>query len=161
MRLIRPGDLETRIGQVRDLVDRRRGDGATAEPARVLILAGLGGAARIAAGTPTAEHLEHVLAEGPSVGVHTVAWLESVRAVQKQWGYGWSDWFGSRVVARLPAADSHAVLDSDQALRLSDLSLLVRGHDDVEPVLTQAYGAISPTDLVPTGPAPTPGGGPR
>jgi len=62
--------------------------------------------------------LAEIVKEGPAVGVHVVAWADTLSAVERVFDRGLMREFDSRVLFQMSANDSSALIDSPAANRL-------------------------------------------
>ncbi len=125
-------EAEEAIGRVHGEMRRREGEGGDGGERIVVMIYGLqryrglrksgedfsfsmsGEEKKLSADKMLAE----IVKEGPAVGVHVVAWADTLSAVERVFDRGLMREFDSRVLFQMSANDSSALIDSPAANRL-------------------------------------------
>ncbi len=90
------------------------------------------------------EHLQALLRDGPSVGIHLLIWCDSLANVMRSLDRPGLRECGQRVLFQMSAADSSHLLDSPLASRLGRNRALYHTDELAQPEKFRPYGLPSP-----------------
>ncbi|HYE05822.1 MAG TPA: FtsK/SpoIIIE domain-containing protein [Planctomycetota bacterium] len=119
-------DVDAVVAGLADELDGRRADPSAFAPVVLTVFAlqrlrALQGGDELAFGgdeAGTAQRFARLLAEGPELGIHVVAWCDSLTSLQRVLGRRALRDFDARVAFQMSAADSAELIDDDAASRL-------------------------------------------
>ena len=135
-RLLRRSALTTVLSEICAEIDRR-GDESRSAERMLLVLYGIHRARDFdtesmdfdASSEGPPELLLRILRDGPEVGIHTVAWSESVGATTRRLTREALREFSWRIAGRMGAEDSRSFVDSDGASNLRSHQILITNDD--------------------------------
>jgi DNA segregation ATPase FtsK/SpoIIIE, S-DNA-T family len=135
VRVRRRRDFEDSVRELSQIVGRREPSRTFVEIPHVLIVNGLGKVRELDVddysepAQELASDLQTVLRDGPEVGVHTIAWCDSVASLDRRLGRRLEREFGARVAFTMSAEDSLRLCDTDAAAHLHDREALMTDID--------------------------------
>lgn len=135
LRVRRRRDFEDAVSELNQLVAGREPSRTSVEVPHVLIINGLGKVRELDVddysepAQELATQLQTVLRDGPEVGVHTIAWCDSVASLDRRLGRRLEREFGARVAFTMSAEDSLRVCDTDAAAHLHEREALLTDID--------------------------------
>jgi hypothetical protein len=135
---------EERLTALAELVDQRHRLGEHRERAVVCVLASLHRARDLDGYNEASERLEHILREGPDVGVHVIAWCDKPVTLGRRLAQSAVREFGLRLLGPMSKEDSYALVDSDAAATLTATQVLLDDHERA--VTTRARRFETPSD---------------
>ncbi len=125
-------ELGSAIGEVYEELDRRQREGVTDAPSIYLVIQDLGrfrdlrkseddyGFSRMGDDTPPSpsKQFTQILREGPGLGIHVLAWCDTLNNLNRTFDRQSVGEFEMRVLFQMSAGDSSALIDSPAAGRL-------------------------------------------
>ncbi|WP_437770468.1 FtsK/SpoIIIE domain-containing protein [Arthrobacter sp. KNU40] len=155
LELLRPRRLFAVLEELVRETKRRIDEDDDRSPARVLCLYGIHRARDLSSesysslddetGAPSPDELlQEVLRNGPEVGIHVIAWTESVTALERRFNRATQDHFNHILGTRMGREDSGRLFDSDAASKLRDNQLLYADIDAGVERRMMAYATPDP-----------------
>jgi len=148
--LVRQRRFDEALTQISDTVRRRHAEETFNEGPVVLVVAGLGRARDldIDPHDPDAQarhaSLQHVLSEGPEVGVHTMVWCEAPATLSRRIGRAELREFAYRVVGPLDPDISRGLTGSENAASLSEHQAILYDEEAGRSTKFRPYRPPSP-----------------
>jgi energy-coupling factor transporter ATP-binding protein EcfA2 len=139
-------DLAVALTDLAREVEEREPSRNQTEPARILVLNGLGKARDLDPddysdeGQKLLAAVATILRDGPEVGIHTIMWADSVATVDSRLGRQERE-FGARVAFRMSGDDSMRLCDSDLATQLQEKEAVLIDIDRGTTVKFQPFAA--------------------
>jgi DNA segregation ATPase FtsK/SpoIIIE, S-DNA-T family len=124
-------EFEDCVRELADLVAAREPSRTVEDAPQVLVVNGLGKVRDLDVddysdeAQQLATTVQAVLRDGPEVGVHTVAWCDSVASLDRRIGRRLEREFGARVAFKMSSEDSLRLCDSEAAAGLHDHEALL------------------------------------
>jgi stress response protein SCP2 len=96
---------------------------------------------------PEVDQLEHILREGPDVGIHVIAWCDKPVSINRRLTSSMQREFSLRLLGPMSKDDSFSLIDNDIAAFLNHSQLVLDDHDQVRTIRARRFALPDPARL--------------